>query len=60
MFEHNDQRSSSELQGANGAYVHGIGSPVGELPPGSYVLTIEARSRLGQSVSRQIEFDVTP
>ena len=59
VFEHNDQRSSDELKGANGAYVHGIGLPVGELPPGSYVLTIEARSRLGQSASRQIEFTVT-
>jgi len=58
VFEHNDQRSSDELKGANGAYVHGIGLPVGELPPGSYLLTIEARSRLGQSASRQMEFTV--
>ena len=58
VFEHSDQRSSDELKGANGAYVHGIGLPVGELPPGSYLLTIEARSRLGQSASRQMEFTV--
>ena len=58
VFEHNDQRSSSELQGANGAYVQTIAVPVRDLAPGRYVLTIEARSRLGQSASRQIAFDV--
>lgn len=58
VFEHNDQRSSSELQGANGAYVQTIAVPVRELAPGSYLLTVEARSRLGQTASRQIAFDV--
>ena len=59
VFEHNDQRSSSELQGSNGAFVHTIAVPVRDLAPGSYVLTVEARSRLGQTASRQIAFDVT-
>ncbi len=59
VFERNDRRSSAELQGANGAYVQTIGVPVGELAPGSYTLTVEARSRLGQSAARQIIFDVT-
>jgi len=59
VFDRNDQRSSEELQNANGAYVHTITIPVGEIAPGSYTLTIEARSRLGQSASRQIDFTVT-
>ena len=59
VFEHNDQRSSSELQGANGAYLQTIAVPVRDLAPGSYVLTVQARSRLGQVASRQIGFDVT-
>jgi VWFA-related protein len=58
VFERSDQRSSSELQGANGAYVHTARLPVSELAPGRYVLTVEARSRLGHTTSRQIAFDV--
>ena len=40
VFEHNDQRSSSDLQGANGAYVHTIALPVSDLAQGNYVLTV--------------------
>jgi VWFA-related protein len=58
VFERRDQRSSAELQGANGAFVHTIGIPLGEFAPGSYLLAVEARSRLGAIVSRQIELDV--
>lgn len=58
VFEHNDQRSSGELQGNNGAYVQTIAVPVRDLAPGSYVLTVEARSRLGQTASRQLAFSV--
>jgi hypothetical protein len=58
VFERNDQRSSAELQGANGAYVHTVTIPVAEIAPGAYTLTVEARSRLGQSASRQIDFNV--
>jgi hypothetical protein len=39
--------------------VQTIGLPVGDLAPGRYVLKVEARSRLGQTTSRQIAFDVT-
>jgi len=59
VFEHNDQRSSSELQGANGAYLQTLALPVRDFAPGSYVLTVQARSRLGETASRQIAFDVT-
>ena len=60
VFKRDDERSSAELQGAAGAYVHSTRVPVGDLPPGTYLLTVEAKSRLGHTVSRQIEFDVIP
>jgi hypothetical protein len=59
VFEHSDERSSEELQGAAGGFVHRVDLPVGQLAPGTYLLTMEARSRLGQTVSRQFEFGVT-
>jgi hypothetical protein len=31
-----------------------------KLEPGRYVLTVEARSRLGHTASRQIPFEVVP
>ena len=60
LVEQKDERSSADLGGAVGAYVHQASVPVGDLQPGKYVLSVEARSRLGQAVSRQIEFDVIP
>jgi hypothetical protein len=59
VFEHNDERSSAELQGANGGYGHAVTVPMSELEPGRYVLTVEARSRLGDIASRQTQFEVT-
>ena len=60
LLEQKDERSSADLRGAAGAYLHQARVPVGDLQPGTYVLSVEARSRLGQTVSRQIEFDVVP
>jgi VWFA-related protein len=59
VFEHSDERSSSELQGARGGYGHSARVPMSKLAPGRYVLTVEARSRLGHTASRQIPFEVT-
>jgi hypothetical protein len=59
VFEHDDERSSSELQGASGGYGHLVRIPMNEFSPGHYVLTVEARSRLGQTATRQVGFDVT-
>ena len=59
VFTHDEKRSSADLKSAVGAYLHMVPVPLGDFPPGSYVLTVEARSRLGQSVSRHIEFAVT-
>jgi VWFA-related protein len=59
VFEHDDERSSSELQGASGGYGHLVQVPMSQFSPGHYVLTVEARSRLGHTASRQVGFDVT-
>jgi VWFA-related protein len=60
VFKTEDERESSELQGAKGGYGYTTRVPLSELQPGSYVLNIEARSRLGNdvSVTRQVQFRV--
>ena len=58
VWKHSDERSSSELQGANGGYGHTVRVPMSGLQPGRYVLTVEARSRLGQTASRELPFEV--
>jgi VWFA-related protein len=62
VFKTEDQRDSSELQGASGGYGYSTRVPLSDLPPGLYVLNVEARSRLGNDVSatRQIQFRVAP
>lgn len=60
LFEHSDTRSSIELQGASGGYGHTVRVPMNKLAPGRYVLTVEARSRLGHTASRQVPFEVVP
>jgi VWFA-related protein len=57
-WKHSDERSSSELQGANGGYGHTVRVPMSGLQPGRYVLNVEARSRLGQTVTREVPFEV--
>ena len=54
-------RDSSELQGRRGGYGFATRIPLKELTPGSYVLTVAARSRLGDtpSAERQVMFTVT-
>jgi VWFA-related protein len=58
VWKHSDQRSSSELQGTSGGYGHTVRVPMSGLQPGSYVLNVEARSRLGPAASREIPFEV--
>ena len=58
VWKHSDERSSSELQGASGGYGHTVRVPMSGFEPGRYVLTVEARSRLGHTASRQIPFEV--
>ncbi len=58
VFEHSDERSSTELQGASGAYGHTARVPMSRFSAGHYVLKLEARSRNGHAVSRQVPFEV--
>ncbi|HEY3043834.1 MAG TPA: VWA domain-containing protein [Vicinamibacterales bacterium] len=61
MMKTEDARDSSELQGRRGGYGHAARLALKDLPPGSYVLTVSARSRLGgmPSAERQVQFTVT-
>ena len=62
VFEHADQRSTEELSGKNGGFGYVVRIPLRDMPPGLYVLKIEARSTLGkiEPVSRQVQFTVRP
>jgi hypothetical protein len=56
-----EARDSSELQGRRGGYGYAARLALKDLPPGPYVLTVSARSRLGDTppVERQVPFAVT-
>jgi VWFA-related protein len=62
MFRHEEVRQSSELQGPRGGYGYQARIALADLPPGDYVLTVEARSRLDDhpAAERQVQFTVTP
>ena len=61
MIKTEEARDSSELQGRRGGYGHAARLALKDLAPGSYVLTVSARSRLGDmpSAERQVQFTVT-
>lgn len=60
VFKTEDERDSAELKGAKGGFGYATRVPLSGLPPGLYVLNVEARSRLGTntSVTRQVQFRV--
>jgi len=60
LFKNEEVRDSSELQGAKGGFGYTARVPLSDIPPGSYVLNVEARSRLGQNttVTRQVQFTI--
>lgn len=62
VYKHEDQRSTSELGGANGGYGHTARIPLRGVAPGLYVLKVEARSRLGkgQTAIREVLIRVVP
>jgi hypothetical protein len=50
-----EERESSELQGKSGGYGYLARLPLGQVPPGTYVLATQAKSRLGeQTATRQV------
>jgi hypothetical protein len=59
-FQQTDQRSSSDLEGKPGSYGHTTRIPMSQLQLGRYILTVEARSRLGPTASRKVPFEVVP
>ena len=61
LFMNEDERASNELQGQRGGYGYTARIPLTDLPPGLYVLRVEARSRLGDhtAASREVRFTVT-
>jgi hypothetical protein len=62
LFMNEEERASSELKGQRGGYGYTARVPLTDLPPGLYVLRVEARSRLGDrtAASREVRFAVTP
>jgi hypothetical protein len=48
VFETREERDSSELKGSSGGYGFSARIPLRDVAPGSYVLRVEARSRLGE------------
>jgi VWFA-related protein len=61
MFKTDEERDSSDLGGRSGGYGFTAKVPLRELAPGSYVLTVGARSRVSPnpSVERQVRITVT-
>ena len=62
MFKTDEVRDSSDLDGQRGGYGFTTKIPLKDLAPGSYVLKVDARSRLAQTppASREVQFTVEP
>jgi hypothetical protein len=60
LFKTDEVRESTDLQGKRGGYGYAARIPLRDLAPGSYVLTVSARSRLGEGspVERQLQFRI--
>ncbi len=60
VFHHADERSTDELHGKNGGFGYVVRIPLRDIPPGLYVLRVQARSTLGKTepVSEQLQFAV--
>jgi hypothetical protein len=62
VFKTEESRDSADLGGKTGGYGYSARIPLKDLAPGSYVLTVSAKSRLGSApaVERQARLIVTP
>ena len=60
VFKNEEERSSTDIQGKRGGYGYVGRIAMRDLAPGTYVLKVEARSRLGSgaTVSREVQFTV--
>jgi hypothetical protein len=62
MFKVDEARDSTDLGGKTGGYGYTTRIPLKDLEPGPYVLTVSAKTRLGNAtaVERQLRLIVTP
>jgi hypothetical protein len=62
VYKVDEERSSSEIEGQRGGYGYRARVPLSDVVPGLYVLTVQARSRLGRetTATRQVQITVTP
>jgi VWFA-related protein len=62
LFKSDEIRDSSDLGGQRGGYGYTTRIPMKDLAPGSYVLKVEAKSRLANvpAVAREVVFRVEP
>jgi hypothetical protein len=60
VFSQTEERGTQELQGARGGFGYRVEIPLKDMAPGSYVLSIDARSRLsGNPAAREdIPFEI--
>ena len=60
VFKSAEERASSELQGKPGGYGHQARFGLKDFAPGTYLLTVEAKSRVGNKppVGRTVQFKV--
>ena len=58
VFRREATRTSDELLGQRGEFPYTVTVPLQSMQPGRYVLAVDARSRLGDSVRKEIEFRV--
>ena len=61
VFRHEGKRTSAEMRVAKGVYQYLATVPLSGLPPGSYVLTVEAQSggKAESAIRREVPFEVT-
>jgi hypothetical protein len=62
VFKNAEERSTADLAGKKGGFGYGSTIALQDLPPGLYVLKVEARSRLGSNAtaSRELQITITP
>jgi len=60
VYKVDEERSSTEIEGKRGGYGYSVRVPLHDIAPGSYVLGVAARSRLGNSpaAERQIPIKI--
>ncbi len=60
VFKADEERSSTDIQGKRGGYGYSAKIPLTGIAPGTYVLKVEARSRLGEGASarREVQFTI--